>query len=49
MDPDKWPEIEKMVSKEKAKSMFNFKEGPKRRMSKVKYFKNPHIAGHIYD
>jgi len=29
MGPDKWLEIEKRVSKEKARSMLNFKEGPK--------------------
>jgi len=28
--------------------MFNFKEGPKRPMLKVQYFKHPNIAGHIY-
>ena len=30
MGPNKWPEIERSVSKENEKSMFNFKEGPKR-------------------
>ena len=29
--------------------MFNFKEGPKKNMLKVQYFKNPEIAHHIYD
>ena len=32
-----------------AKSMFNFKEGPKRKMINVKYFKHPNIACHLYD
>jgi hypothetical protein len=49
MGPDKWPKIEKRVSKEKAKSLFNFKEGPKKLMLKVQYFKHPNIAIHIYD
>ena len=31
------------------KSMFNFKEGPKRNMLKVQYFKHPNIAFHLYD
>jgi hypothetical protein len=39
MGLDKWIEIEKRVSKEKVKSLFNFKEGPKRPMLKVQYFK----------
>ena len=29
--------------------MFNFKEGPKQKMLKVQYFKNPKIAHHLYD
>ena len=29
--------------------MFNFKEGPKRKMLKVQYFKHPEIAQHLYD
>ena len=28
---------------------FNFKEGPKRNMLKVQYFKHPHFAGHLYN
>jgi hypothetical protein len=35
MGLDKWPKIERRVSKEKAKSLFNFKAGPKRPMLKV--------------
>ena len=29
--------------------MFNFKEGQKIKMLKVKYFNNPHIACYLYD
>ena len=29
--------------------MFNFKEGPKRKMLKVQYFKHLEIAHHLYD
>ena len=35
MGPDKWAEVNKMVTKEDAKSIFNFKEKPKRKMLKV--------------
>jgi hypothetical protein len=49
MGPYKWSEVEKRVSKEKAKSLFNFKEGMKRHMLKVQYFKHPNINVHIYD
>ena len=31
------------------KSVFNFKEGPKRKMLKVQYFKHPDIAHYLYD
>jgi hypothetical protein len=46
---DKWPKIEKRVSKEQAKSLFNFKEGPKQSILKVQYFKHLNISIHIYD
>jgi hypothetical protein len=49
MGPDKWNAIKNKVSKENTISMFNFKDGPKRKMLKVKYFKNPNIAGHLYN
>jgi hypothetical protein len=49
MGPDKWDTIKNRVSKEDTISMFNFKEGPKRKMMKVKYFKNPHFVGHLYN
>lgn len=49
MGPDKWVEVSKRVAKENAKSMFNFKEGMKRNMLKVQYFKHPDIASHLYD
>ena len=49
MGPENWVDIEKRVSKADAISMFNFKEGPKRKMLKVQYFKHPEIAHHLYD
>ena len=49
MDPDKWVDVEKRVSKADIISMFNFKEGPKWKMLKVQYFKHPEIAHHLYD
>ena len=49
MGPKKWVDVEKRVSKADAISMFNFKEGPKRKMLKVQYFKHFEIAHHIYD
>ena len=36
MGPDKCDVVKSRVSKEDAISMFNFKEGPKRKMLKVK-------------
>ena len=47
--PHKWLDVEKRVSKEYVISIFNFKEGPKQKMLKVKYFKNPEIAHHLCD
>jgi hypothetical protein len=41
--------VKNKVSKENAISMFNFKDGPKRKMLKVQYFKHPNIAGHLYN
>ena len=49
MGLDKWEDVKKKVTKEVAKSMFNFKEGPKGKMLKVKYFKHPNIARYLYD
>ena len=49
MGPDKWEKIKNRVSKEDTISMFNFKEGPKRKMLKVQYFKHPHFVGHLYN
>ena len=49
MGPDKWPEVEKKVSKQQAISLFNFKEGPKWSILKVQYLKHPHITDHLYD
>lgn len=47
--PNKWVEVSKRVTKSHAKSMFNFKEDPKRKILKVKYFKHPNIANLLYD
>ena len=49
MGPDKWVDVEKRISKSNEISMFNFKEGPKRNMLKVQYFKHPKTACHLYD
>jgi hypothetical protein len=49
MGPDKWKVVTSRVSKEYTISMFNFKEGPKKKMLKVQYFKHPNIAGHLYN
>jgi hypothetical protein len=49
MGPDKWDTIKNRVSKEYAISIFNFKEGPKRKMLKVQYFKHPHFDEHLYN
>ena len=49
MGPDKWEDVKQRVTKEMAKSMFNFKEGPKIKMLKVQYFKHPNIAHYLYD
>ena len=44
MGLDTWEVVKQRVTKEMAKSMFNFKEGLKKKMLKVQYFKYPHIA-----
>jgi hypothetical protein len=49
MGPDKWDTVKNRVSKEDAISMFNLKEGPKKKMLKVQYFKHPHFVGHLYN
>ena len=49
MGPDKWEDVKQKVTKYVAKSMFNFKEGSKRKMLKVQYFKHPDIARYLYD
>jgi hypothetical protein len=49
MGPDKWEVVKSRVSKEVAIYIFNFKEGPKRKMLKVQYFKHPHIGRHLYN
>ena len=37
---DKWQDIKQRVTREDAKSMFNYKEGLKRKMLNVQYFKH---------
>ena len=49
MGPDKWDVVKNKVSKENTILMFNFKEGLKRKMLKVQYFKQPDIPGHLYN
>jgi hypothetical protein len=49
MGPDKWETVKNRVTKENVISMFNFKEGPKRKMLKVQYFKHPDIVGNLYN
>ena len=49
MGLNKWVDVEKRVSKAYAISMFNFKEGLKRKMLKMQYIKHPRIAYHLYD
>jgi hypothetical protein len=49
MGPDKWDVVKERVTREQAKSMFNFKEGLKKDMLKVQYFKHPHLAHLLYD
>ena len=49
MGPDKWDTVKNRVLKEDTISMFNFKEGPKRKMMKVKYFKHSHFVRHLYN
>ena len=47
MGPDKWVFVKERVSREHDNSMFNFKEGLKRKALKVKYFKHRELA-HFY-
>ena len=49
MRTDKWEAVKERVTTSMEKSMFNFKEGPKRKMLKVQYFKHPEIYFHLYD
>ena len=49
MGLDKWVVVKERVSKEQANSMFNFKEGLKRKALKVQYFKHPELAHFLYD
>ena len=49
MGPDKWAVVKERVTKEHTNSMFNFKEGLKRKALKVQYFKHPELAYFLYD
>jgi len=49
MGPNKWEDVKQKVTRAVAKSMFNYKEGPKRKMLKVQYFKHPDITRFLYD
>ena len=49
MGPDKWVVVKERVTREHANSMFNFKEGLKRKELKVQYFKHPELAHFLYD
>ena len=49
MFPYKWADVKNRVTKAMEKYMFNFKEGSKRKMMKVQYFKHPDIAHYLYD
>ena len=49
MGPDKWAVVKERVTKDQANSMFNFKEGLKRKALKVQYFKHPELAHFLYD
>ena len=49
MGPDKWVVVKERVTKEHDNSMFNFKEGLKRKALKVQYFKHPELAHFLYD
>ena len=49
MGPDTWEVVKQSFPTKMAKSMFNLKEGLKRKMLKVQYFKQPDIAGYLYD
>ena len=45
----KWVVVKERVTREHANSMFNFKEGLKRKALKVQYFKHPELAHFLYD
>ena len=49
MGLDKWEDVKQKVTKEVAKLMFNYTEGPKRKMLKVQYFKHPNKANYLYE
>ena len=49
MGLDKRAVVKERVTKEQANSMFNFKEGLKRKALKVQYFKHPELAHLLYD
>ena len=49
MGPEKWAVVKGRVTREQANSMFNFKEGLKRKALKVQYFKHSELAHFLYD
>ena len=49
MSPDKWVVVKERVTREHANSMFNFKQGLKRKALKVQYFNHPKLAHFLYD
>ena len=48
MGPDKWAVVKERVAREQTNSMFNFKEGLKRKALKVQYFKHPELTHFLY-
>ena len=48
MGPDKWAVVKERVTREHANSMFNFKEGLKRKALKVQYFKHLELTHFLY-
>ena len=49
MGLEKWVAVKERVTREHANSMFNFKEGLKRKALKVQYFKHLELAHFLYD
>ena len=49
MGLDKWDFVKERATREQANSMFNFKEGLKRKALKVQYFKHLELSHFLYD